>query len=479
MISKWLLTSLTSVLALSMLLPTASANTLSELEQKKQEVEQRQGELNSGINKKSNEISENKSTLEVIMTKIQTLDAKIQETGEKIDAVEGKIAQTKEEIEELKASITELEQKIAERTELLQERARAIQLSGGSVDYIDVLLGANSFIDFIDRFSAVNTLIEADREIMRDQATDKQLLAEQKAQVEIKLAEQEERRTELETLKTSLDGQKAEQAGLVRELQAEQERLAKEKSNLEGQRAEALDISAELETQIVNEQKRLAEVARKAEEERQRKLAAERKAAAERAAAEQQAAEEAAAAKQAEDERKAEAESNAKPAAVKKASAEKSVEASTPAPAIEYKSPAAAPGSPFIRPAAGRNTSNFGWRDIGDGPEFTAGMDIANVPGTPVVAAANGYVSSAGTMGGLGNAIVITHSVNGQTMTTVYGHLNSIDVSVGQAVSQGQRIGGMGNTGRSTGPHLHFETHIGIWNGSSSNAVDPRNYIGS
>ncbi|WP_298829854.1 M23 family metallopeptidase [uncultured Planococcus sp.] len=470
MISKWMLTGLTSVLALSMLVPTASADTLSELEEKKQEVEQRQGELNSGINEKSNEISKNKSTLEEIMSQIQVLDAKIQETGAKIASVEGTIAQTKEEIEELKASIAELEQKIAERTELLQERARAIQLSGGSVDYIDVLLGANSFVDFIDRFSAVNTLIEADRDIMREQAADKQLLAEQKAQVETKLAEQEERRAELETLKSSLDGQKAEQAGLGRELQAEQERLASEKSNLEGQRAEALDISAELETQIVNEQKRLAEVARKAEEERQRKLAAERQAAAERAAAEQQAAEE---------ERQAAAESSTKSAAVKTPSVEKSVEASAPAPAIENEAPAATPGSPFIRPAAGRNTSNFGWRDIGDGPEFTAGMDIANVPGTQVMAAANGYVSSAGTMGGLGNAVVITHSVNGQTMTTVYGHLNSIDVSVGQAVSQGQRIGGMGNTGRSTGPHLHFETHIGIWNGSSSNAVDPRNYIGS
>lgn len=454
-----MLTGLTSVLALSMLVPTASADTLSELEQKKQEVEQRQGELNSGINQKSNEIAENKSTLEKIMAQIQELDAKIQETEAKISSAKSTITQTKEEIEELKASIAELEQKIAERTELLQERARAIQLSGGSVDYIDVLLGANSFVDFIDRFSAVNTLIEADRQIMRDQAADKKLLAEQKEQVETKLTEQEERRAELETLKALFDGQKAEQAGLGRELQAEQERLASEKSNLEGQRAEALDISAELETQIVTEQKRLAEVVRKAEEELQRKLAAEQKAADERQAA---------AARKTEEERQAAAESNTKSAAVKTPSVEKPVEASAPAA-----------GSPFIRPTTGRNTSNFGWRDIGDGPEFTAGMDIANVPGTEVRAAANGYVSSAGTMGGLGNAVVITHSVNGQTMTTVYGHLNSIDVSTGQAVSQGQRIGGMGNTGRSTGPHLHFETHIGIWNGSSSNAVDPRNYIGS
>lgn len=141
--------------------------------------------------------------------------------------------------------------------------------------------------------------------------------------------------------------------------------------------------------------------------------------------------------------------------------------------------PSVSSGSPFIRPTTGRVTSNFGWRDIGDGPEFTSGMDIANGVGTAITAAADGYVSHAGVMGGLGNAVVITHSVNGQTFTTVYGHMSALNVSEGQKVTQGQRIGGMGSTGRSTGSHLHFEIHIGIWNGSSSNAVDPRNYIGS
>jgi murein DD-endopeptidase MepM/ murein hydrolase activator NlpD len=106
-------------------------------------------------------------------------------------------------------------------------------------------------------------------------------------------------------------------------------------------------------------------------------------------------------------------------------------------------------------------------------------MDIANGVGTPIAAAAGGYVSHAGPMGGLGNAVVITHSINGQTYTTVYGHMNSLNVTEGQQVAQGQQIGKMGSTGRSTGSHLHFEVHIGVWNGSSSNAVDPRNYIGS
>ncbi|MDN3425909.1 peptidoglycan DD-metalloendopeptidase family protein [Microbacterium sp. APC 3898] len=474
--SKWMLTGVSSVLALTLLIPTANADTLSELQQEQQKVEQKQNELNSGISEKSNEMNQNQSTLESIMAKIQELENQMQETQSKINGVQGEIDQTIVEIEELQKSIEELERKIAERTELLQERARAIQLSGGSVDYIDVLLGANSFVDFIDRFSAVNTLIDADREIMTEQAEDKKLLGEQKALVETKLAEQEERRAELVNLKESLEGQKAQQAGLVKDLKAEQERLAKEKTSLVQQRDEAIDISADLETKIVNEQARLAELARKAEEERQRKLAAER-AAAEKAAAEKAAAERAAAERAAAE--RAAAEKAASKSQAAKAPAAVSAPASTPAPAYSAPEPAVSvsASSGFIRPAAGRFTSKFGWRDIGSGPEFHQGVDIANSKGTTIVAAANGFVSYAGSMGGYGNVVIITHSINGQTHATVYAHLNSISVSVGQQVSQGQKVGGMGNTGRSFGDHLHFEIHVGPWNGGRTNAVNPASYI--
>lgn len=85
------------------------------------------------------------------------------------------------------------------------------------------------------------------------------------------------------------------------------------------------------------------------------------------------------------------------------------------------------------------------------------GVDIASAPGTPILAAASGRVIVAkvgGYNGGYGNMIIITHD-NG--VQTVYAHLRSLDVKSGQSVAQGEQIGEMGNTGRSTGPHLHFE----------------------
>lgn len=434
-----------AVLALSLSIPAANADSLNELKNKQQEVQQKKSEVNSGISEKAHKIAENDSKLDEIMQKILVLDNKIQETEDKIVAVQAKIDETKSEIEALQASIVELQRKIDERTELLKERARAIQLSGGSVDYIDVLLGANSFVDFIDRFSAVNTLIEADREIMREQAADKKLLAEKKAQVETKLAEQEQSKAELVKLKASLDGQKQAQAQLEKDLQAEQDRLAKEKYVLEDEHGKLEEISAGLASKIAKEQSRLAELARQAELKRKREEAAARKAAA-----------------------KAKAQAAAAAAAKGKSSA----------PAVSYASaPAPTRNANFIKPASGRYTSGFGGRDIGAGHESHLGLDIANATGTPIVAAAGGYVTFAGAMGGYGNVVIMTHSINGRSYATAYAHMNSVGVSAGQAVSQGQYIGAMGSTGRSTGPHLHFEIHIGSWNGSRSNAVNPAPYI--
>lgn len=506
-----MLTSLSSVLALSILIPTANAENLDKLEEKKQEAQQQQSELNSGINEKAGQINQNASKLEQLAAKIEGLNTQINETEAKINQVQAKIEGTKIEIDELRKSIDELEQKIAERTGLLKERARAIQLSGGSVDYIDVLLGANSFIDFIDRFSAVNTLIEADREIMRNQAADKKELAEQKAQVESKLADQETRRSELVGLKASFDGQKQEQAGLVNELGAEQQRLAAEKGSLENKYSEVIEISEDLEKQIATEQARLAEIARKAEEERLRKIAAEKAAAearakaaaeaqAKAAAAEAraQAAEQARAQATAKDEARAEeaAEEARAQAAAEAARAEEAREAeaasssqATAAPAPKTESPSVSPvpeaavapapssSAMFIRPVSGRYSSGFGGRDIGEGAESHLGQDIANATGTPISASASGYVSFAGVMGAYGNVVILTHSINGQSYSTVYAHMSAINVSSGQAVSQGQTVGLLGSTGRSTGPHLHFEIHIGSWNGSRSNAVNPMNYL--
>ena len=117
---------------------------------------------------------------------------------------------------------------------------------------------------------------------------------------------------------------------------------------------------------------------------------------------------------------------------------------------------------PFAAPVktSVRYTSGFGRRSdpINGRGRMHSGQDLAGARGTPIFATADGVVSFAGRQSGYGNVVKIRHAFGYET---VYAHLNSIKVKQGQTVSRGDRIGGMGNTGRSTGTHLHYEIRIG------------------
>ncbi|MBQ2257103.1 MAG: M23 family metallopeptidase, partial [Lachnospiraceae bacterium] len=120
--------------------------------------------------------------------------------------------------------------------------------------------------------------------------------------------------------------------------------------------------------------------------------------------------------------------------------------------------------------SGGRLSSGFGARSAPTKGASTnhKGVDWAVPIGTTVVASNAGTVSYAGWASGYGYAVYINHADGRQTR---YGHLSKVLVKVGQSVSQGERIALSGNTGRSTGPHLHFEIRI---NGS---AVNPLKYL--
>jgi murein DD-endopeptidase MepM/ murein hydrolase activator NlpD len=115
-----------------------------------------------------------------------------------------------------------------------------------------------------------------------------------------------------------------------------------------------------------------------------------------------------------------------------------------------------------LRSGVGMRSNPFGGSSI----EYHKGQDIAAPTGTPVNATADGVVVIAGWVKGYGNGIYIDH---GNGISTRYGHLSRIDVVVGQIIKQGQHLGLVGSTGRSTGPHLHYEVRI---NGQATNPLD-------
>ena len=126
-----------------------------------------------------------------------------------------------------------------------------------------------------------------------------------------------------------------------------------------------------------------------------------------------------------------------------------------------------------------RVSSEYGWRKnpVSGVNKLHAGIDLAAGGGTPIYAAASGYVQVAGwSSGGYGNYVIIYHGKmsDGNTYSTLYGHMRSVATSAGKYVKQGELIGYVGSTGNSTGNHLHLE----VWKGGSkANAVNPRGYI--
>jgi hypothetical protein len=124
--------------------------------------------------------------------------------------------------------------------------------------------------------------------------------------------------------------------------------------------------------------------------------------------------------------------------------------------------------SPSIWPSKGWLTSGFGFRisPFTNQKQFHAGIDIAGTPGTDVVAPARGRVVFAGPNGALGNCLIIDH---GYGVRTEYGHNESFYVKPGQMVERGQRVAALGNSGRSTGPHLHYMVEV---NGKTRNPLD-------
>lgn len=137
-------------------------------------------------------------------------------------------------------------------------------------------------------------------------------------------------------------------------------------------------------------------------------------------------------------------------------------DSASPVPANTTPAPAA-----LSIPVTGRLSSNFGLRNdpLTGTPTFHKGIDIAAAAGTPFKAATDGKVVFAGVLNGYGNTVILEHAGGERTL---YGHASQILVKAGDSVKAEQPLGLVGSTGRSTGPHLHFEALVG------GQALDPK-----
>jgi len=408
---------------------STSAEEIDSLKQKKQDVQQERQSIDRSIDNNNEKIDSIIAQQNDLTAQIKKLDKDISNTDKEIKSVNGNIKKTNENISKLTKDIEILKEKLEKRAALLEDRARAFQTNGGFNNYLEVILNAENFADLINRLTAVSTLVQADRDIIDEQNKEQDSLKQKEQEVREELVNLETQKKELDQFIASLGSQKEQKNELINSLTAQQKEIEQMQVELEEKSSKLYELEKGIEESIIAEQARLVELA-----------------------------------KQKDRERKAAEEQRQKAASTKPQHASGS--ASTPV----------SEGS-WTAPAYGVFTTEFGYDVLNGTSRYHYGMDIAAARGTSIVAAADGYVTNASYSSSYGNWVIITHSINGQTFTTVYAHMDSLSVSHGQYVEKGQYLGGMGNTGYSFGNHLHFELHEGNWNNAKSNAVNPRIYI--
>ncbi len=413
-------------LTLALLLALAlAAPALAGDADRKRSIDARIARLQGGLAKQRRQEDALRGSIADVTTRIRSLEAQVGDVSLRLQTLEEDLALHETRLRKL-TDLYELQTKrfvaLKRQHKLAVERLnnRLIDIyESDDVTSLDIVLGAASIADALDKIDYMRAIADQDRRIARAVAVAKRQVTVARARtarvratvhqatraIEIRTSQTREVRNELVGAKSDLSTSK-------------QEKL-EDLSQLTAAEREQVDEIDALAVQSAN-------------------LAAQIRAAQARAAAAREAA--------------------ARAAAAQPESSSSSSSVAAPAP------PTTQSASGLSWPVSGPVTSPFGWR----WGRMHEGIDIAAAYGTPIGAAAAGTVIYCGWMSGYGNLVVIDH---GGGLSTAYAHQSSIAAGCGQSVGRSQTIGYVGSTGHSTGPHLHFEVRI---NGSP---VDPLGYL--
>ncbi|WP_445488672.1 coiled-coil domain-containing protein [Niallia sp. 03133] len=196
-------------------------------------ISQQRSDLKTQISDAEIKIVEAQEKLTALNEQIKRVDRAVEENTQLIKETKDKIAATKKEVAELEAEIKELKERIEKRNTILKDRARTFQENGGSVDYVDVLLGAASFKDFVDRVGAVATIMEADQDLIASNEADKKDLEGKQSKVQDKLVGLNDMKLDLEEMQKQILAQKEQNDKSKKELQQKEQENKKLKAKLE------------------------------------------------------------------------------------------------------------------------------------------------------------------------------------------------------------------------------------------------------
>jgi len=402
----------TLLLAVALLLFAGAAASIAVTQKDLQESRERADQAREAAEKADKLAEQLRKETEALDKQIADLESNVLELNPQIEEASARTRRLRSEVNRLRGEIAGKEEQIAETTaeyerqsSLLNDRM-TVSYKQGSLYYLDLLLSAKDFSDFITRTTLVQRVIKSNQDIANNLADTK---------------------TDLEAARVELD-RSLEAVSIKR---AEAEALEKQLLDMQAERQGAMDAQVSVQNQKAS---LMEQTERNAE--RLRAIAAQEE----------------------EESRRIEEE-------LQKQSSNGSGQFNG---IMEWPTPG------FYRV-----TSSFGWRihPIFGTKKLHTGIDIGrnldpeqSINGASIVAAGDGTVIYAGYRSGYGNTVMVDH---GEGVVTLYAHQQSggIKVANGQGVSKGERVGTVGSTGYSTGPHLHFEVR------TNGTPVDPMKYL--
>lgn len=398
------------------------AVTQKEIQQKRDQAQQQTAENDSKIDEAEKKKEEIANEKSETMKTVENLITKISDAETDVENLQDKVESLQTQISDKEKDIQQMEAEYTKQEELLDTRIVAMY-ERSQTSFLDVFLNASSMTDALAKYYAASELFESDKELI--QAT-----KDQKAKIESE-------KTELENNKKELDSSLAEQKTKVNELQS----LKSEKQSYANKLTQdEKEVQKEIE-ELQADNRQIEKEVKEAEKKYQKQL--------EELAKQQQ-------------QNQNSNNSNSK----NSSSSDTSSSTGT---------------GYFMKPISGGTVSANGYYSSG---KFHGAIDYAVSVGTTVMAAADGVVmTTADLTSSYGTHVVIRHA-NG--MQTYYGHgtRGSICVKPGQIVKKGEKIMLSGNTGNSSGPHLHFEVRVSPYSYSYSATaygqdcrVDPNKYM--
>ena len=416
------------------------AQNKAELEEQKKQNQSQINQLEKELQSLQSSKDKEKAYQETLSQQIAVMEENINIVEEEMCRINSEIITAEDNINTLNDEIAVQEVKVSDNTEVFKQRLKAMYVTGND-SLATAVLGSSDFYDMISRVQMVNRIADHDSELIENLKNDIDVLETSKSTLESEKLTLEMKQDEQKAKKEEFDAALEEYNEAVKKSQAEIDRINSEVKLTEDQIAEREKEIAKADAEIDAIAKREAEAAAK----------------------------------------KRAAEAAAKKKAQQSTSSKSSGGYTYTQPSSSGSSSAASDVAMFRWPVSScRNiTSGYGarWGTTHRGIDISgAGIQGAEVQaaksGTVYVGCAScthnyGKSSSCGCGGGYGNYILITHDDGTQTR---YAHLQSVYVSSGTYVTQGQAIGAVGSTGYSTGFHLHFEVFI------NGRTVDPQLY---